>query len=107
MTTYAWTTDDDEVSFDSIMVGIGDDSAALIAAGTSPVEPVASVYWAEKLLQGDKVQAGMEGPYTIPEALQRAEELRALWDFNSVVITLQTRDTWRKEWGDLAELEGY
>lgn len=103
---YAWTTDDDEVALDAIMVGIGDDSPALIEAGMSPVEPTANLYWGDLVGEGDKVKASLEGPYSVPDALERAEVLCALWGFKRVVIALQRRDTWQDSWGKLAELEG-
>lgn len=106
MTVYAWTTDDDEVALDAITVGIGDDSPALIAAGMSPVEPTANVYWPDWITGGDMVKAAMEGPYSVPEALERAELLCALWAYERVVIALQHRATWRREWGELREWEG-
>lgn len=106
MTPYAWTTDDDEVAFDAITVGIGDDAPALIDAGLTPVEPLANVYWPDWISQGEKINAAMEGPYPVPEALERAELLCALWAYNRVVISLQDRATWRREWGDLREIEG-
>lgn len=48
----------------------------------------------------------MEGPYSVPQALERAELLCALWAYNHVVIALQCRETWRREWGELREIEG-
>lgn len=106
MTVYAWTTDDDEVALDAITVGIGDDSPALIAAGMTPAEPLANIYWPDWVSQGDKVLASMEGPYPVAEALERAELLCALWAYQRVVIALQDRATWRREWGELREVEG-
>lgn len=106
MTPYAWTTDDDEVAFDAITVGIGDDAPALIAAGMTPPEPLANIYWPDWVSQGDKVLAAMEGPYPVEEALRRADSLCYLWAFNRVVIALQDRATWRREWGELREIEG-
>lgn len=106
MTLYAWTTDDDEVALDAITVGIGNDGPALIAAGMTPAEPLANIYWPDWVSQGDKVLAAMEGPYPVEEALRRADSLCYLWAFNRVVITLQDRATWRREWGELREVEG-
>lgn len=70
---YSWTTDDDEVALDAITVGIGDDGPALIAAGLPVPEPTANVYWPDWITGGDKIHAAMEGPYTVPEALERAD----------------------------------
>ncbi|WP_193336151.1 hypothetical protein [Devosia beringensis] len=106
MTTYAWTTDDDEIALDAIIVGIGDDAPALIAAGMTPAEPLANVYWPDWISQGDKINAAMEGPYPVAEALERAEILCAVWAYERVVISLQDRATWRREWGELREVEG-
>lgn len=106
MKPYDWTTDDDEVALDAITVGIGDDGPALVTAGFTPVEPTANLYWPDWLHGGDMIKAAMEGPYAIPDALERAERLRSLWDMPRVVIALQNRATWRREWGDLREIEG-
>ena len=67
MIPYAWTTDDDEIAMDAITVGIGDDAPALIAAGMTPSEPLANVYWPDWVSQGDKINASMEGPYPVVE----------------------------------------
>lgn len=107
MTIYQWTTDDDEVALDAITVGIGDDSPALIDAGMGPAEPTANIYWPDWIGQGDKIKASMEGPYSVPEALERAEVLCALWAYNRVVIALQRRETWQPQWGELTEVEGF
>jgi hypothetical protein len=48
----------------------------------------------------------MEGPYSVPEALERAEVLCAMWAYERVVISLQRREAWQLEWGELAEMEG-
>lgn len=106
MTIYEWTTDDDEVAFDAITVGIGDDSRTLISAGLTPVEPTANIYWPDWVCLGDKIYAGLEGPYSVPEAMAMAEMLCALWGYNRVVIAIQSRGTWRPEWGELREIEG-
>lgn len=72
----------------------------------TPSEPTANVYWPDWVGGGDKIKAAMEGPYSVPEALDRAELLCALWAFDRVVIGLQRRETWRSEWGELSNLEG-
>ena len=43
----------------------------------------------------------------MPEALKRADELCALWAYNRVVIAIQDRSLWKREWGELAEVEGF
>jgi hypothetical protein len=104
---YQWTDDDDEVAFDAITVGIGGDTAVLEKLGLTVPGTVASIYWPDWVTQGDKVLSAMEGPYSVPDALERAETLCALWAFERVVISLQDRSLWRDEWGALRELEGF
>ena len=104
---YQWTTDDDEVALDAIIVGIGSDEAAFSAAGIEFGEVVASIYWPDWITQGDKVKAALEGPYPVEEALRRAESLCYLWAYNRVVIAIQDRSLWRREWGELREIEGF
>lgn len=106
MTIYSWTTDDDEVALDAIIVGIGSDEKAFTAAGIDYGEVVASIYWPDWISQGDKIHAALEGPYSVPEALKRADELCALWAFNRVVIAIQDRALWQPTWGRLREAEG-
>jgi hypothetical protein len=103
---YQWTTDDDEVALDAIIVGIGSDEKAFTAAGIEYGEALASVYWPDWISQGGKIKSALEGPYSVPEALKRADELCALWAYNRVVIAIQDRALWRPEWGELAEVEG-
>ena len=75
MTIWPWTDDDDEVAFDAITVGIGSDTAVLESLGLSSPETVASVYWPDWIAGRNKVLSAMEGPYSVPEALDRAEVL--------------------------------
>jgi hypothetical protein len=103
---YQWTTDDDEIALDAITVGIGSDAPALEAAGLHVPEVTASIYWPDWITGGDMVKSSMEGPYTVPDALERAELLCAMWAYSRVVISLQDRSTWREEWGALSELDG-
>jgi len=107
MTPYQWTDDDDEVALDAITVGIGGDTAVLEKLGLTVPETVASIYWPDWITGGDKVLSAMEGPYSVPEALERAELLCALWAFERVVISLQERSLWNDEWGQLCEFPGY
>jgi len=104
---YQWSDDEDEIAFDAITVGIGSDAAALEAAGLPVPDPVASIYWPDWITGGDKVRAAMEGPYEVAEALERAEMLCALWAFERVVVSLQSRSDWREAWGQLAEHAGF
>jgi hypothetical protein len=39
---------------------------------------LASIYWPDWISQGDKVKDSLVGPYSVPNALKRAEELCAL-----------------------------
>lgn len=103
---YPWTTDEDETALDAIVVGIGSDAPALIAAGISVPEPTADVYWAEQISMGDKVPSGWEGPYAVPEALARAEELAVLNGIERIVVALSHRSTWNDAWGTLADEPG-
>ena len=75
---YQWTTDEDEVALDAITVGIGWDEELFTSFGIEADELTASVYWPDWISQGDKIKAAMEGPYSVPEALDRAEVLCAL-----------------------------
>lgn len=106
--TYQWTTDDDEVPADAVIVGIGGTSSAMLAIGFSYVEPMASIYWPDWFGPTGLVEAGGQmGPWSVPEALSRAEELRAQFGFPRVVVTIEERGIWRDKWGALAEAEGY
>ena len=104
---YQWTDDDDEIALDAITVGIGGDTAVFEKLGLTVPETVASIYWPDWITQGDKVPSAMEGPYSVYDALERAETLCALWAFERVVISLQDRSLWRGEWGTLAEEPGF
>lgn len=107
--TYQWTTRDNEIALDAITVGIGGTSSEMLRAGLSYVEPTASIYWPAWFgPEGQVTNAGGElGPWLIPDALNRAEELRVLIGFSRVVVTMEERGIWRDEWGALAEGEGY
>jgi hypothetical protein len=51
-------------------------------------------------------EAAMKGPYSVPDALERAELLCAMWAYERVVISLQHRSMLRDDWGALSDLEG-
>lgn len=53
------------------------------------------------------VKASLEGPYSVPDALECAQTLCALWAFSRVVFAIQDRDIWQTEWGVLREFEGF
>jgi len=46
------------------------------------------------------------GPWLVPQALKRAEELHKQFGFPRIVITMEERGLCRDEWGELAEWEG-
>lgn len=62
----------DEAAIDAIIPGIANDEKALTAAGID-YGP-----WPDWLAQGDMVKAAFERPLPVPEALERANSLRAL-----------------------------
>lgn len=105
--TYQWTTDDDEVAFDAIMVGVAGTSIDMLLAGLSYVEPQANIYWSMQVTSQGVFAAGQHMGWPVVEALDRAEELRAMMRLDRVVISLAERGIWRDEWGILAENEGY
>lgn len=106
MTVYRWTTRDDELDDTAIIVGIGGTDTSMIAMGLNYVEPRADIYWLPLITaRGYFVEGGEQG-FTVPEALERAEELRQEMGASRVVIALQEVGMWRDEWGALAEREG-
>jgi len=105
--SYQWTTNDDEIADDAIIVGIGGTSTDMIAAGLSYVEPTASIYWCARVTANGVYEAGGEmGPWRVPEALARAEELRDQMGYARVVVTMAEFGLWRPAWGRLADREG-
>jgi hypothetical protein len=106
---YRWTTFADEIPTDAIIVGIAGTSAEMLTIGLSYVEPMASIYWPVWFGDaGQVVRPGSEmGPWSVPDALKRAEELRHQFGFPRVVVTMEERGLWCDEWGVLAEDEGY
>jgi hypothetical protein len=67
---------------------------------------LASICWPAVISNVDKVTASLGGPYSVPDALERAQTLCVLWAFNRVVTGIQDRALWRREWGELREHEG-
>lgn len=106
---YQWTTDDDEIALDAVVVGIRGTSSDVPAAGTHSIEPTACIYWSAWFgPEGQIVNAdGEPGPWEVLVALDRAEQFRIQFGFKRVVVAMKDRDTWREEWGTLAVLEGY
>lgn len=105
---YQWTTHDDEIALDAIIVGIGGTSAEMVSFGLTYVEPQASIYWSAWFgPDGQVTDADFHpGPFDVPAALKKAEELRVRFGFPRVVIALEERGMWRDQWGELAEEEG-
>lgn len=74
---YQWTTQDDEIAEDAIMVGSGGRSVEMVLAGLTYMEPTASIYWRVRVTAKGMVEAGGEmSPWRVKVALARAEELR-------------------------------
>jgi len=107
MRTYQWTSDDDEVATDAVVVGIGSDGPALVASALTEFPPLASVYWPARILQGDRVEARMEGPFEPAVALDYADEMAKLYGFPRVVVAIQSRDLWDDAWGSLEPNPGF
>lgn len=104
---YRWTTDQDEISISSIMVGIAGTSADMLVAGLSYVEPSASIYWCAQVTGTGVYEAGSEiGPFPVLDALRRADTLAEMMGYAGVVIMLNEVGIWRPEWGTLADQEG-
>ena len=104
---YRWTTRDDEIAEDAIIVGIGGTGVEMIAAGLTYVEPTASIYWCARVTANCVYEAGGEmGPWPVRKALVRAEELRNQMGYERVVVTLAETGLWRPEYGKLAPREG-
>ncbi|MHA6299402.1 hypothetical protein [Devosia sp. CAU 1758] len=104
---YPWTTNDDEVAEDAIIVGIGGTSAEMLMAGLSYVEPAASIYWCARVTTNGVFEVGGETQaWDVPAALTRAHFLRSQMGYERVVVTMAEAGIWRPEWGQLAEREG-
>ena len=105
---YQWTTRDDEIAEDAIIVGIGGTSVEMIAAGLTYVEPMASIYWCARVTAKGVFEAdGEMGPWPVKAALVRAEELRSQMGYERVVVTMAEAGIWRPEYGKLALREGF
>ena len=90
------------------MVGIGGTDANMLAAGLAYVEPTASIYWCARLTGQGVFEAGGEtGPWSVPDALDRAHALRILMGYDRVVVTMAEVGIWNDAWGCLADREGY
>jgi hypothetical protein len=106
VTVYRWS-DGDDTATDAVIVGIACDSFEPEAAASIAGPILASVYWPQRLFQGDRVQARMEGPFEPAVALSYAEEIAKLYQFPRVVVAIQARTLWNDAWGTLAPHEGF
>jgi hypothetical protein len=105
---YQWTTDDDEIAEDAIMVGIGGVDLAMLSIGIGYEEPTADIYWCARVTSEGVFDAGkFYGPMPVPQALELAEGFRQRMGYERVVVTLQEAGMWRDTWGRLADREGY
>jgi len=103
---YPWTTDEDELDEEAIIVSIGGTSVEMLLMGLSYVEPRADIAWFTRVTDRGFFEAGSEIGMMVPEALALAEQLRERMGYSRVVVTLQERGMWRPEWGRLATREG-
>lgn len=105
---YAWTTRDDEIAEDAIIVGIGGTSAEMLMAGMTYVEPTASIYWCARVTANGVFDSGGEmGSWNVCKALMRAHFLRQRMGYERVVVTMAELGIWRPEYGRLADREGF
>lgn len=107
MTTYQWTDSDEDTAGNAVIVGIGSDRPLTEAAGLTAGPVEASVHWPQRLFQGDKVEARMEGPFEPAVALSYAEEIAKLYELPCVVVAIQSRELWNDAWGKLAPKRGF
>lgn len=105
---YRWSTNDDEVAEDAIIVGIGGTSADMLGIGLSYVEPTASIYWCARMTDKGVFDAGGEtGWWSVKDALAQAHALQKRMGYVRVVVTMAEVGIWRPEWGRLAKQEGF
>lgn len=105
---YQWTTNDDEVAVDAIMVGIGGTTSKMIGIGLTYVEPMGSIYWNARVTEKGVFDAGGEtGWWTVKDALGQAHALQHRMGYERVVVTMEEVGIWRPEWGRLAKREGF
>lgn len=105
---YQWTTNDDEIAVDAIMVGIGGTTSEMIGIGLTYVEPMGSICWNARVTEKGVFDAGGEtGWWTVKDALAQAHALQHRMGYARVVVTMEEVGIWRPEWGRLAKNEGF
>lgn len=105
---YQWTTNDDEVADDAIMVGIGGTTSEMLGIGLTYVEPMGSIYWTARVTDRGVFNAGGEsGWWNVKNALAQAHTLQHRMGYERVVVTMEEVGIWRPEWGRLADKEGF
>ena len=85
---------------DAVIVGIGWESDL-----PPHLEPTADVMWPDAILQGDRLRGAAEGPFDVPTALLRAAEVRDLYGFRHLFVSLLKASHWHHEWGVLVDAE--
>lgn len=103
---YSWTEDEDEIAPDAVTVGIRSDTRLLTIAGLQFGQREAVVYWPDWPGRGEPIEADLEGPMPVEDALERAQKLCSRYAFKRVVIWLQHRELWDNRWGKLAVHQG-
>lgn len=104
---YPWTTPEDDVAEDAIVVRIVGTSAEMLMSGLSYVEPAARIYWYARVTAHGVFDAGGEiHEWNVPAALRRAHFLRSRMGYERVVVTMAEVGIWRPEWGRLAPVGG-
>jgi hypothetical protein len=81
-------------------IAVGEDAPDAVTIGIerdAEGRTHAAVWWPSK---GD-VDADEASYDTVEEAIEAAEAAKALHGFSEVVVTLQSDDLWRDEWGSL------
>lgn len=86
------------------------DDAVIVGIGWEPdlpphLAPTADVMWPDAMLLGDRVRGASEGPFDVPVALMRVEEVRQLYGFRRILVSLADASYWRGEWGVLVGAE--
>ena len=105
---YQWTTDDEEIAIDAIMVRIGGPSSQMIELRLSYAEPLGSIYWDARVTPKGVFNSGGEtGWWTVKDALTHAHALQHRMGYDRVLVTIAEAGIWRPEWGRLADKEAF